>query len=264
MLSSRQFSLAIMLRQLRDRETLTKIWHNKKTRLFDDLPEKFNCIYADIAMDTESLLAILTKIRPACVTDENTSDRPVFTNPNDIKQIQAWAMEIVQHACKELLSKSGHTKDVILATIGKTQVQLEGREIVYAFFAANTQQIIINIGVKLAENRVNEKVFKAFNLLLNESSRWIDQYLGLEEPVDDWRLDNQAENPFNDLAPIVALGVGVATGLLFFGAAIVTSCISHENNQNQKKKLNPEKKSGNKANNQEYFYSPPPSPDMLR
>lgn len=175
MSSPRKAFLPALLQQLTIPDVSTAIAGCTGSRLFDDAPRTFDCIYVNLKQDQAALVFILKNIlgRDILITDEQIQ----FIYHGHIDCIKRWAKKILFHAETQLLDKYKSIRPEILPLLGAGNQRMTGRELLCAFFAANCQSIIVAISQCGDMQKINPNVFKAFTLLTNKYPEWVDEVI---------------------------------------------------------------------------------------
>lgn len=173
MSSARKPFLHRMLQQLAIPEVSAAIAKCTGSRLFDNAPPEFDCIYLNRAYDQFTLVFILKHILNSDV--EVTDESIVFVHEAHAENIKRWAKRMLFHAEQQLLDKHKNIRPEILALLGENNQKMTGRDLLCAFFAANCQTIIVNISQCRDMQMINPNVFRAFTILTNKYSEWVDE-----------------------------------------------------------------------------------------
>ncbi len=185
MTTARKLTTGLLVQQLSDQDVQNAITsfqdgdQKDRSRLFLSLPDSFDCLLADVAAYQAELIQILRQVE--CVRDEEDF-ATAFVYSEDEEAVKRWALSIIHHGRRVLLTSNQEIRPRILELTQNTPETLSSHDIVFSFLTAVTQHIIVDTGLRCQEYQIHESAFLAFTKSMRLATYWLDDALGLETP----------------------------------------------------------------------------------
>ncbi len=170
MFSTRKTFIEKLRDKLNNPAIKAKIRQNSGARIFDGLPEEFDTIFSDTAVDAAELGRILKDI-PA--NHIEMGEGHVFRFKTDAAKIERWSKRIIARISRELLTDDNSIKQEFLNLVNKSKDTLTARDLICGYFAAATQYITALVNKSDDANYIDINVFQAFIEFNNAYPRWV-------------------------------------------------------------------------------------------
>lgn len=171
MFSTKKTFIEKLRDKLNDAEIQAKIQHNSGDRIFDGLPEAFDTVFSDTAVDAAELGQLLKNIPANHIA---TEDGHVFRLKSDTDKIECWAKRLIARTSRELLNDDNSIKESLLNLLNKTNETLSARDLVRAYYSAATQYITTLVNQSDDARYINIYVLQAFiEYNASSGSKWI-------------------------------------------------------------------------------------------